>query len=221
MPMEEKSQIDTVKGLTLDMMSLVKKNISDGIEALSNRDEGLAQRVIDNDKMVDSMELNIEDLCIKLLRNIDRDEDIRIVSGIWKIITDVERIGDYATHVAESAKILANKPLLKPLIDIPAMAENVVDMISSCEDSLKSSDTSYLNQIWEMDLKIDALYDQVFRELLSYILETPRLITNAIYLTQVARFLERAGDHATNIGERIYYIITGKKIKRGRLESNT
>jgi phosphate transport system protein len=219
--MEEKSQIDTVKGLTLDMMSLVKKNISDGIEALSNRDEGLAQRVIDNDKMVDSMELNIEDLCIKLLRNIDRDEDIRIVSGIWKIITDVERIGDYATHVAESAKILANKPLLKPLIDIPAMAENVVDMISSCEDSLKSSDTSYLNQIWEMDLKIDALYDQVFRELLSYILETPRLITNAIYLTQVARFLERAGDHATNIGERIYYIITGKKIKRGRLESNT
>jgi len=221
MPMEEKSQIDTVKGLTLDMMSLVKKNISDGIEALSNRDEGLAQRVIDNDKMVDSMELNIEDLCIKLLRNIDKDEDIRIVSGIWKIITDVERIGDYATHVAESAKILANKPLLKPLIDIPAMAENVVDMISSCEDSLKSSDTSYLNQIWEMDLKIDALYDQVFRELLSYILETPRLITNAIYLTQVARFLERAGDHATNIGERIYYIITGKKIKRGRLESNT
>jgi phosphate transport system protein len=219
--MEEKSQIDTVKGLTLDMMSLVKKNISDGIEALSNRDEGLAQRVIDNDKMVDSMELNIEDLCIKLLRNIDKDEDIRIVSGIWKIITDVERIGDYATHVAESAKILANKPLLKPLIDIPAMAENVVDMISSCEDSLKSSDTSYLNQIWEMDLKIDALYDQVFRELLSYILETPRLITNAIYLTQVARFLERAGDHATNIGERIYYIITGKKIKRGRLESNT
>ncbi len=220
MPMEEKNHLDAIKGLTLDMMSLVKENIKKGVEALANRDETLAQTVIDSDKLVDSIELNIEDTCIRLLRNIERDEDIRLVSGIWKIITDVERIGDYATHVAESAKILSNKPLLKPLIDIPVMAENVVDMISNCEDSLKSSDVSYLDQIWKKDLEIDALYDQVFREILSYILETPRLITNAIYLTQVARFLERAGDHVTNIGERIYYIITGKKIKRGRLESN-
>ncbi|MGB9683168.1 MAG: phosphate signaling complex protein PhoU [bacterium] len=218
--MEEKNHLDAIKGLTLDMMSLVKENIKKGVEALANRDETLAQTVIDSDKLVDSIELNIEDTCIRLLRNIERDEDIRLVSGIWKIITDVERIGDYATHVAESAKILSNKPLLKPLIDIPVMAENVVDMISNCEDSLKSSDVSYLDQIWKKDLEIDALYDQVFREILSYILETPRLITNAIYLTQVARFLERAGDHVTNIGERIYYIITGKKIKRGRLESN-
>ncbi|MGC8890750.1 MAG: phosphate signaling complex protein PhoU [bacterium] len=218
--MEEKNHLDAIKGLTLDMMSLVKENIKKGVEALANRDGTLAQTVIDSDKLVDSIELNIEDTCIRLLRNIERDEDIRLVSGIWKIITDVERIGDYATHVAESAKILSNKPLLKPLIDIPVMAENVVDMISNCEDSLKSSDVSYLDQIWKKDLEIDALYDQVFREILSYILETPRLITNAIYLTQVARFLERAGDHVTNIGERIYYIITGKKIKRGRLESN-
>jgi len=218
--MEEKNQINTLKNLTLNMMSQVRENIKMGVEALSNRDEILAQMIIENDKNVDSIELNIENSCIKLLRSIEKEEDIRLVSGVWKMITDIERIGDYATHVAEAAKILSNKPLLKPLIDIPAMAENVTDIISSCEDSFKSSDVSYLSPIWEMDLKVDALYDQVFRELLSYILETPRLITNAIYLTQVARFLERAGDHATNIGERIFYILTGKKIKRGKVDTN-
>jgi phosphate transport system protein len=218
--MEEKNQIDTLKSLTLDMMSQVKENIKNGVDALSNRDETLAQMVIESDKKVDSIELEIEDSCIKLLRSIEEEKDIRLVSGVWKIITDIERIGDYATHIAEVAKILSNKPLIKPLIDIPAMAENVIDMISICEDSFKSSDVSYLNPIWEIDLKVDALYEQVFRELISYILETPRLITNAIYLTQVARFFERAGDHATNIGERIFYIITGKKIKRGKIDAN-
>jgi phosphate transport system protein len=219
--MEDNTYLDLIKSLTLEMLSVSKKNIKDGIDSLVNKDEILADRVVEGDKYVDELELKIEDMCIKSLRNLDKEEDIRFISGIWKIITDAERIGDYATHVADSAKVLASKPTLKPLIDIPAMAENVVDMISRCESALESYDLSYIDSIWELDREIDALYDQVFRELLSYILETPRLITNVIYLTQVARYLERAGDHVTNIGERIFYIVTGKRIKRGNIQSES
>lgn len=216
--MEGNVYLDTIKGLTLEMLSISKNNIREGIDSLVNKDGALADKVIEGDKYIDELELKIEDMCIKSLKSLTKEEDIRFVSGVWKIITDVERIGDYAVHVADSAKILASKPTLKPLIDIPAMAESVIDMISRCESALKSYDLSYIDPIWEIDRKVDALYDQVFRELLSYILETPRLITNAIYLTQVARYLERAGDHATNIGERIFYIVTGKKIKRGYVQ---
>lgn len=217
--MEGNSYLDAIKDLTIEMLSISRKSIKGGIDSLVNKDEALADRVIEEDRHIDDLELKIEDMCIKSLRNLTREEDIRFVSGVWKIITDIERIGDYATHVADSAKILASKPTLKPLIDIPAMAESVIDMISRCESAFKSHDLTYIDPIWEMDRKVDALYDQVFRELLSYILETPRLITNAIYLTQVARYLERAGDHATNIGERIFYIVTGKKIKRGHIQT--
>lgn len=216
--MEGNVYLDTIKRLTLEMLSISKNNIREGIDSLVNKDGALADKVIEGDKYIDELELKIEDMCIKSLKSLTKEEDIRFVSGVWKIITDVERIGDYAVHVADSAKILASKPTLKPLIDIPAMAESVIDMISRCESALKSYDLSYIDPIWEIDRKVDALYDQVFRELLSYILETPRLITNAIYLTQVARYLERAGDHATNIGERIFYIVTGKKIKRGYVQ---
>ncbi|MGC8972071.1 MAG: phosphate signaling complex protein PhoU [bacterium] len=215
--MEERLQLDSLKDLTLEMLSMAKKNIRESVDSLANKDFDLAEKVIKEDKLIDNLELEIEEACIRFLRVVNRDEDVRLVSGIWKIITDIERIGDYATHVAEAAKVLANKPTLKPLIDIPAMADSVVDMISKCESALKNCDVSYLDSIWETDVRIDALYDQVFRELLSYILETPRLITNAIYLTQVARYLERAGDHATNIAERIFYIVEGKKIKRGKI----
>jgi len=215
--MEERLQLDSLKDLTLEMLSMTKKNIREGVDSLANKDLELAEKVIKEDKLIDNLELEIEEACIKFLKVVNREEDVRLVSGIWKIITDIERIGDYATHVAEAAKVLATKPTLKPLIDIPAMADSVVDMISKCESALKNYNVSYLDSIWETDMRIDALYDQVFRELLSYILETPRLITNAIYLTQVARYLERAGDHATNIAERIFYIVEGKKIKRGKI----
>lgn len=215
--MEERFQSDLLKELTLKMLSIAKKNIKEGVDSLANKDVELAERVIAEDRLVDDLELEIEEVCIKSLRFANREEDVRLVSGIWKIITDTERIGDYATHVAESARILASKPTLKPLIDIPAMADSVVEMISKCESALSSYDVTYLDSIWETDARVDALYDQVFRELLSYILETPRLITNAIYLAQVARYLERAGDHATNIAERIFYIVSGRKIKRGKV----
>lgn len=219
--MSNNTYLDSIKSLTLEMLSRSRKNIKEGIDSLVNKDEALADKVIQEDRYIDELELKIEDMCIRSLKDLNREEDIRFVSGIWKIITDAERIGDYATHVADSAKILANKPTLKPLIDIPAMAESVIDMISRCESALETYDLSYIDPIWEIDKKIDALYDQVFRELLSYILETPRLITNAIYLTQVARYLERAGDHATNIGERIHYIVTGKRVKRGNVQPET
>lgn len=215
--MEERFQPDLLKELTLKMLSIAKKNIKEGVDSLANKDVELAERVIAEDRLVDDLELEIEEVCIRSLRFVNKEEDVRLVSGIWKIITDTERIGDYATHVAESARILASKPTLKPLIDIPAMADSVVEMISKCESALSSYDVTYLDSIWETDVRVDALYDQVFRELLSYILETPRLITNAIYLAQVARYLERAGDHATNIAERIFYIVSGKKIKRGKV----
>jgi phosphate transport system protein len=214
--MEEIIHLNSIKNLTLKMLSIAKKNIKEGVESLANKDVELAEKIIREDKLVDDLELEIEELCIRLLKTVNREEDVRLVSGVWKIITDIERIGDYATHVAESAKVLASKPTLKPLIDIPAMADSVVDMMSKCESALESYNVGYLDSIWEIDAKVDALYDQVFRELLSYILETPRLITNAIYLTQVARYLERAGDHTTNIAERIFYIVEGKRIKRGK-----
>ncbi|MCX7795301.1 MAG: phosphate signaling complex protein PhoU [bacterium] len=214
--MEERFQPDLLKELTLKMLSIAKKNIKEGVDSLANKDAELAERIIAEDRLVDDLELEIEEACIKSLKTLGKEEDVRLISGIWKLITDIERIGDYATHVAEAAKILASKPTLKPLIDIPAMADSVVDMIAKCESALRSYDITYLDSIWETDARIDALYDQVFRELLSYILETPRLITNAIYLAQVARYLERAGDHTTNIAERIFYIITGRRIKRGK-----
>lgn len=214
--MEERFRPDLLKELTLKMLSIAKKNIKEGVDSLANKDVDLAEKIISEDRLIDDLELGIEEFCVKSLKTVSKDEDIRLVSGVWKVITDIERIGDYATHVAEAAKILASKPTLKPLIDIPAMADSVVDMIAKCESALSSFDITYLDSIWETDTRIDALYDQVFRELLSYILETPRLITNAIYLAQVARYLERAGDHATNIAERIFYIVTGKKIKRGK-----
>ncbi|KUK39191.1 MAG: Phosphate-specific transport system accessory protein PhoU [Synergistales bacterium 54_24] len=202
--------------LTLEMMRLVVESLTKGMNALVDRDELLGDEVITGDKRVDDLEFEIEEACINALRRDRGEEDARAVIGLSKIITDLERIGDYSVHVAEAAKILANKPLLKPLIDLPRMSKDVCEMISLCEEALRTRDASRVMPIWELDAEVDALYDQVFRELLTYILETPRLITNALYLIQVARHLERAGDHATNVGERIIYVIRGEKVKRGR-----
>ena len=154
---------------------------------------------------------NIEDKCIQLIATQKPvATDLRIIVAILNIVTELERIGDYAEGIAKVVILIGDEPPLKPLIDIPRMSEITIEMI---HDSLKSfieDDAKAATQVVSMDSVVDSLYEQVFRELLTFMMADPKTINRATRLIWVAHNLERAADRATNICERVVYIVTGK-----------
>jgi phosphate transport system protein len=195
----------------LAMGSMVGKAMSRSITALKNRDLALAQQVVVDDKKINGKRFEIEEKCVELIATQQpMASDLRTILAVLNIISEVERIGDYAEGIAKIAIMTGDEPPLKPLIDIPRMAEQTVDMLQRSLDAFINRDAASARKISAEDDIVDHLYDQVFRELLVFMAEDPGTITRATRLIWVAHNLERAADRITNICERVVYVVTGK-----------
>ena len=193
------------------MGSMAGKAIIRSIEALKNRNLELAHQIIDDDQKINDKRFEIEEKCIALIATQQpMASDLRIITAILNITTELERIGDYAVGIARIVIYIGDEPPLKPLIDIPLMAEKTVDMLNQSLDAFINRDAEAAKKITKEDDLIDNLYDQVFRELLIIMAEDPKTITRATRLMWTAHNLERAADRVTNICERVVYIVTGK-----------
>jgi phosphate transport system protein len=204
-------QLRQIQDDILTMGSMVEKAIASSIEALKNRDLETAHQIIVDDQKVNRKRFEIEDKCTQLIATQQpMAGDLRAIICVLNIITEIERIGDYAEGIAKIVIEIGNEPPLKPLIDIPRMAEKVVDMLHRSLDALVNRDADAAKQIANEDDEVDNLYDQVFRELLTFMIEDPKTITRATRLIWVAHDLERSADRVTNICERVVYLVTGK-----------
>jgi len=195
----------------LVMGSMVSKATLRSIESLKNRDLELAHQIIADDKKINRKRFEIEEKCVELIATQQpMASDLRIIVAVLSIITELERIGDHAEGIARIAIMIGDEPPLKPLIDIPRMAEQTVDMLRRSLDAFVNRDAEAAKKISAEDDIIDQLYDQVFRELLTFMAEDPKTITRATRLIWVAHNLERSADRITNICERVVFIVTGK-----------
>ena len=195
----------------LVMGSMASKAIIRSIEALKNRNLELAHQTIADDQKINDKRFEIEERCIELIATQQpMATDLRIITAILNITTEIERIGDYAVGIARIVIYIGDEPPLKPLIDIPLMAEKTVDMLNRSLDSFINRDAEAAKKIIKEDDFIDNLYDQVFRELLTIMAEDTKTITRATRLMWTAHNLERAADRVTNICERVVFIVTGK-----------
>jgi phosphate transport system protein len=193
------------------MGSMGSKAIVRSIEALKNRNQELAHQIIEDDRKINDKRFEIEEKCVELIATQQPMAcDLRIITAILNITTELERIADYAVGIARIVIYIGDEPPLKPLIDIPRMAELTVDMLSRSMDAFINRDIEAAKKIAGEDDLVDNLYDQVFRELLTIMAEDPKTITRATRLMWTAHNLERAADRVTNICERIVFIVTGK-----------
>jgi phosphate transport system protein len=193
------------------MGSMSNKAILSSVEALKYRNLELAKRIVDNDQKINQKRFEIEEKCIELIATQQpMASDLRTIVAVLNIVTELERIGDYALGIARIVIMIGDEPPLKPLIDIPRMADKTVDMLKRSLDAFINHDAVAAANISTEDDFVDNLYDQVYRELLVYMMEDPRTITRATRLMWVAHNLERAADRVTNICERVVFVITGK-----------
>jgi phosphate transport system protein len=193
------------------MGSMVEKAISRSVVALKERNMEAARGVIDDDKKINQKRFEIEESCIELIATQQpMAGDLRIIVAILNIITELERIGDYAVGNSRIVIMIGDEPPLKPLVDIPRMAEKTDEMLHRSLEAFVNRDAEAARKIITADDEIDNLYDQIFRELLSFMAEDPKTITRATRLVWVAHNLERSADRVTNICERIVFIVSGK-----------
>lgn len=198
----------------LEMGGFVEKQIAGAVAALIDRDDAQARLIIERDHSVNRMDVEIDDLCLRLLAlHQPAARDLRLITTGLKITTDLERIGDMAVNMCERILELNRESQLKPLIDLPRMAEVAQHMLRESLDSFVREDVELALAVCREDDIIDALNSQLFRELLSYMAEDPRTIGRAIPLLFIAKYLERIGDHATNIAEMVVFMVKGKSIR--------
>ncbi len=198
----------------ISMGSLVGRTIGDAVLSLKNRDAEMAQKVIDMDKEIDSLDHSIEDNCMRLLAlQQPMARDLRLIISALKMSIDLERMGDLALEIAVITKMTASVPPVKPLIDIPRMSEMCQEMLANTMSAFENKDVELARQVARRDDEIDMLFDQVRRELISYMIEDPKKITGAQHLTFVARYLERIGDHITNLCESVVFMVTGERVE--------
>ena len=198
----------------LEMGGFVEKQIVTAIEALVRRDSALARETIARDHTANRMDVEIDELCIRLLAlHQPAARDLRLITTGLKITTDLERIGDMAVNIGERVLELNEEPQLKPFIDIPHMADIAQRMLRQSLDAFIREDTELALKVCAEDDTIDALNNQLFRELLSYMVEDPRTVTRAARLLFISKYLERIADHATNIAEMVVFMVKGKSIR--------
>ena len=205
-------QLGEMQQDVLKMGTMVEQAIFDAVKSLKKRDESLAQQVIDGDDAIDDFQVRIEDNCIRLLAlQQPMAGDLRVISAAMKIVNDLERMADHASDISKVTIRLSGQPLIKPLIDIPRMAEITQKMLRISLDAFVNRDASEVEQLIDFDHEVDALYQQVFRELLVFMIEDPRTIKQSTHLLFVARHLERMADYCTNLGEAVYYMVKGER----------
>jgi phosphate transport system protein len=201
----------------LEMGQMVADSIDSSIQALAKQDEELAQQVIDYDDEINALQYDIDEKCLVLIATQQpMAGDLRAILSVSNIAAELERIGDYTEGIAKLAIKLAGRPLLKPLIDIPRMAEEGRRMLMASLEAFARQNVAAAGEIGDADDVVDALYDQVYRELLVYMMEDPRTITQATYLLWVAHNLERIADRTTNIAERVIFLDSGRIVDLNR-----
>lgn len=205
---------DRIKGKILMMGSLVEDQIRNALIALVERDEALARQVIENDHKVNTFDVEIDEMALDaLVRYQPVAKDLRFVTTAMKISTELERMSDLAENICERAIELNEEPQLKPYIDIPHMAERARVMVKESLDSFVKMDSALARKVIHDDDFVDNLTEQLFRELLSFMIENPKTISRAIRLSFIAKYIERLGDHATNVAELVVYLVEGKIIR--------
>ncbi len=200
--------------------SMVEKAIAKSVDALKSRNAEVAQEVIDEDDIIDLKRFEIEERCIDLIATQQPlAGDLRILITVLHVTGELERIGDYAEGIAKISLMMGTEPPLKPLIDIPRMAEKSMDMLRRGLDAFVNRDVVASMVIMNEDDEIDDLYEQVFQELLTYMMADSHAVKRATHLLWVAHDLERIADRTTNIAERVVYLVTGKLVEAGAPEN--
>ena len=199
-----------LQGDLLQLGGMVEKAIIKSLDALKNRDMALAEEVISEDDAIDWKCVEIEETCLDLIATQQPlAGDLRILITVLHVASELERIGDYAEGIAKISVAMGDEPPLKPLIDIPRMADRSMDMLRRSLDSFVNRDVVAARQVWDDDDEVDALYEQVYRELLTYMMADHSAIRRATYLLWIAHDLERVADRTTNIAERVIFLVTG------------
>ena len=201
----------------ISLAEIVDKATMRSVEALKQRDLTESQQLVQEDAYIDQKRYEIEERCIDLIATQQpMAGDLRAIIALLHITVELERMGDYAEGIAKISLLMGDEPPLKPLIDIPRMAEKSTLMLRNSMDSLISRDIVKANQVLRDDDEVDLLYDQVYRELLVFMLQDPQTIQRATYLLWAAHDLERIADRATNIAERVIFLVTGKMVESNK-----
>ncbi len=207
-------ELAELKTKLLRMAGLAEDQIDKALTALVTRDTTLARQVIERDHQVNALDVEIDEDCIRLLAlQQPAARDLRLVTTAMKLASELERISDLAENVCERSIELNEEPQLKPYIDIPRMGRWARTMVKESIDAFVKEDAKLARKVLQDDDFIDDLMGQLFRELLSFMLEDPRATSRAIRLTFIAKYLERMADHATNIAELVVYLVEGKIIR--------
>ena len=204
-------QLRMLEGDVLMLGTMVEKSIARALDSLTRRDRQASDQVIREDDYIDSKRFEIEEQCIDLIATQQpMAGDLRILVSLLHISVELERMGDYAEGIARINLLMGDEPLVKPLIDVPRMAEKATTMVRRSLEALVNRDTVTALQVCNDDDEVDALYDQVYQDLVQLMIRDPQTIQGATYLLWVAHDLERIADRATNISERVVYLVTGK-----------
>jgi len=207
-------ELETLKQTLLAMGGLVEDQIRRVMRALVERDDALAEEVIERDQQVNAYDVEVDETCVSLLAlHQPTAGDLRFITTTMKIVTDLERMGDQAVNIAQRVLELNREPQLKPYIDLPRMAERAQRMVKESLDAFVARDTELARKVCAEDAEVDALKEQIFRELLTFMMEDARTIPRAIRLILISRFLERLADHATNIAEMVIYMVDAKMVR--------
>jgi phosphate transport system protein len=202
-----------LRDLAARMGGLAERQVADATRALVRRDNTLAAEVVSRDVQIDALEREIESFCVRLLAlRQPMAQDLRIIIAAMKVSNDLERIGDYARNAAKRAIVLASLPPLGSLNGFERMAQLVQENLKAAMDAFVNDDADAARRVWEADEPVDDIYNGIFRELLTFMMEEPRNITAATHMLFIAKNLERIGDHATNIAERIFYAVRGDSL---------
>ena len=215
-------ELQALKNRLLTMGALVEERVHQAVRSLVDRRLEEAEAVIAADKEVNDLQIDIDDRCLKLLATQSPLAiDLRLITAAMKINADLERIGDQAVNVAENVIKLLPQPPLKPLIDIPRMAELAQQMTRDALDAFVKKDPALARDVLRRDDEVDSLKDQVFRELLTYMMADPGTIQRALSLILISRNIERIADHATNIAEDVIFLVEAKDVRHHHLEAET
>ena len=207
-------ELKQLKDRLLAMAGLAEQAVGKSVKALVDRDPKLAATLREDDAAINRLEVEIEETCLSLLARYQPEaRDLRMVAMVFKIVNDLERVGDQAVNISENTLDLLKEPLLKPLIDIPKMAVLAQQMLKDALDAFVNQNAELARDVCRRDDEVDHLNDRIYNELLVYMTQDAKTITRAMDLILVGRNLERVADHATNIAEDVYYLVKGTTIK--------
>lgn len=214
------ADLDGLKGRLLAMGGLAEERVRESVRGIVEREHDAIEAVLAGDEPINDLHMEIDDRCFKLLAlHQPMAADLRVIVAAVKINTDLERVGDLAVNIAEAGKRYLQHPQVKPLIDIPRMGELAQKMLRDALDAFVRRDMALAEAVLAADDTLDALKTQIFRELLTYMLQAPETIEPALDLILISRHLERIGDHATNVAEDVIFILSARDVRHHQADA--